>query len=60
MDNFWEGFFKKAEEVKKDTLEKEKQEQGSLPLSRTISVSGPRLDAITVESDRSKFPTFRG
>lgn len=45
--------------MKKKAEEKE-QEQGDLPLPRTISVAGPRLDAITEESDRSKFPTFRG
>lgn len=56
IENFWSGFFKRASEKE----EEKEQEQGDLPLPRTISVAGPRLDAITEESDRSKFPTFRG
>lgn len=46
--------------VKKIAEDVGESKQGDLPLPRTISTIGPRLDAVTVESDRSKFPTFRG
>lgn len=48
--DFWQGFTKRAEE----------QEQGDHPLRRTISKAGPVLADLTEESDRGRFPTFRG
>jgi hypothetical protein len=51
-DNFFAGFFKRAAEAK--------DEQAAPLLPRSMSALGPRLDAVTEESDRGKFDTFRG
>lgn len=48
---------KAQKEIPKVGAEKKprKKRQGELPLKRTISKAGPRLDDVTVESDRGKF-----
>ena len=50
-NSFWEGFEKRAEE--------HQEEQASRPLPTYNSNAGPRLDEATVETDRSKFETFK-
>lgn len=50
--SFWYGFTKRADE--------RQEEQASRPLPTYNSKAGPRLDEATVETDRSKFETFKG
>ena len=54
MVKFWKGFEKRAQMISRNHA------QGSRPLKRTISTGGPRLDQVTVESDRAKFRMFKG
>lgn len=54
MKYFWQGFEKRAIE---ETLEVETPEL----LSRSVSKAGPKIDELTLESDRDKYKeSWRG
>lgn len=59
--NFWVGFEKRAlEAMKMRNPLKDNERQGWRPMGRSISDGSPRLDQVTIESDRAKFRTFKG
>ena len=63
MINFWVAFEKKAAEgvyASGKWREPKSPVQGNLPLEGVVTVGGPRLDALTVNSDRRKHRTFKG